>query len=230
MRELGVAGAVAVHKRRSPPLVVVAAADDDSTRLPFCTNSVDFVFAGRALDAAKRQADLAAEAARILKPQAHLALLTASAANAYSLRSLQALLPDLRLLGSREVKTQDGASTLRELLFQKSPSSSSSSASTGVCRFGYGGRRRGGSHRRRRWGGGRAAAVRGVCGGHGEERWGGGDGAGPHVGAVVLPAEQRRGRTMGWSVALTRFLGVEIEKAAAAEYLCPPFRVADFSR
>jgi FkbM family methyltransferase len=134
MRELGVAGAVAVHKGRSPPLVVAAAADDDSstTRLPFGTNSVDFVFAGRALDAAKRQADLAAEAARILKPQAHLALLTASAADAYSLRSLQALLPDLRLLRSREVKTQDGASTLRELLFQKSPSSSSSSTGGGA--------------------------------------------------------------------------------------------------
>jgi hypothetical protein len=73
--------------------------------------------------------------------------------------------------------------------------------------------------RRRRLGlvGGRVAEPerdmrrRGACGGHREERWGGGDGAGPHVGAVVLPAEQRRGRTMRWSVALMRFLGVEIQ-------------------
>jgi hypothetical protein len=79
----------------------------------------------------------------------------------------------------------------------------------GVCRFGYGGRRREGSRRRRRRGGGGQQQFRPTCGGHGEGRWGGGDGAGPHVGAVVLPAEQRRGRTMGWSVALTRFLGVE---------------------
>jgi hypothetical protein len=51
-------------------------------------------------------------------------------------------------------------------------------------------------------------AARAARGGRGlTSRWrrGGGDGAGPHVGAVVLPAEQRRGRTMGWSVALTRF-------------------------
>jgi hypothetical protein len=30
---------------------------------------------------------------------------------------------------------------------------------------------------------------------------------------VVLPAEHRRGRTTGWSVTLTRFLGVEIPLA-----------------
>jgi hypothetical protein len=57
------------------------------------------------------------------------------------------------------------------------------------------------------------------CGASGEGRgrpnlqWrrGGGDGAGPHVGAVVLPAERRGGRTTAWSVALTHFLGVEID-------------------
>nr|TKW36663.1 hypothetical protein SEVIR_2G454300v2 [Setaria viridis] len=120
MRELGVAAAVAVHKKRSPPLVVAG----HDTRLPFNTNSVDFVFAGRALDTAKRPADLATEAARILKPQAHLVLLTSSATDAYSLRSLQALLPALRLLRSRQINAQDDASTLRELVFQKITSSS----------------------------------------------------------------------------------------------------------
>jgi hypothetical protein len=39
---------------------------------------------------------------------------------------------------------------------------------------------------------------------------GGRDGAGPRVGAVVLPAERRGGRTTAWSVALTRFLMVEM--------------------
>jgi hypothetical protein len=43
-------------------------------------------------------------------------------------------------------------------------------------------------------------------------RQGGGDGAGPHVGAVVLPVEQRRGRTMRWSVAPYAFFRVEISE------------------
>ncbi|CAD6222335.1 unnamed protein product [Miscanthus lutarioriparius] len=119
MRELGVAKAVAVARKRAPPLVVAG----DDRRLPFDASSVDFVFAGRALDAAKRPADLAAEAARILKPEGHLVVLTSSAADAYSLRSIQALLPSLRLVRSREIDaTQDGdSSTLRELVFQKNP-------------------------------------------------------------------------------------------------------------
>ncbi|KAK8459643.1 hypothetical protein SEVIR_2G180250v4 [Setaria viridis] len=60
MRELGVAAAVAVPKKRSPPLVVA----NHHTRLPFKTNSVYFVFAGLTLETAKRPANLAAEAAR----------------------------------------------------------------------------------------------------------------------------------------------------------------------
>lgn len=119
MRELGVAKAVAVGRRRAPPLVVAGG----DRRLPFDSSSADFVFAGRALDAAKRPADLAAEAARILKPDGHLVVLTSSAADAYSLRSIQALLPTLRLVQSREIDAQDDgdSSTLRELVFQKNP-------------------------------------------------------------------------------------------------------------
>jgi hypothetical protein len=49
MRELGVAKFVVVHKTCSPPLVVTAA---HNSRLPFDTNSIDFDFAGRALDTA----------------------------------------------------------------------------------------------------------------------------------------------------------------------------------
>uniref|UniRef100_A0ACD5YZK5 Uncharacterized protein n=1 Tax=Avena sativa TaxID=4498 RepID=A0ACD5YZK5_AVESA len=114
LRELGVPGAVAVAKKRAPPLVVAG----DDRRLPFQESSVDFVFAGRALDSSKRPSDLAGEAARILKPEAHLVVLTSSAGDAYSLRSLQALFPSLLLVRSREINGPD-ASTLRELVFQK---------------------------------------------------------------------------------------------------------------
>ncbi|TVU33763.1 hypothetical protein EJB05_15570, partial [Eragrostis curvula] len=72
LRKVDVSGAVAVAKKRSPPLVVAG----DERRLPFESNSVNFVFAGRALDSAKHPSDLAAEAARILKPEAHLVVLT----------------------------------------------------------------------------------------------------------------------------------------------------------
>ncbi|KAF8749373.1 hypothetical protein HU200_012711 [Digitaria exilis] len=130
MRELGVAAAVAVQRKRSPPLVVAG----DDRRLPFNHDSVDFVFAGRALDHAKRPADLAAEAARILKPEAHLVLLTSSAADAYSLRSLQALLPALRLVRSRDIKAQDdAASTLRELVFQKLHAHTNATSANNTC-------------------------------------------------------------------------------------------------
>uniref|UniRef100_A0A0D9X385 Uncharacterized protein n=1 Tax=Leersia perrieri TaxID=77586 RepID=A0A0D9X385_9ORYZ len=111
MRELGVSAAVAVAKKRSPPLVVAG----NDRRLPFPPASVDFVFAGRALDSSKRPSDLAAEAARILRPEGHLVVLTSSAGDAYNLRALQALLPSLRLLRSRQIDD----STLRELVFQK---------------------------------------------------------------------------------------------------------------
>ena len=59
LRELGVFGAVAVAKKRSPPLTVAGS----DHQLPFPDSSVDFIFAGRALDSSKRQADLATEAA-----------------------------------------------------------------------------------------------------------------------------------------------------------------------
>ena len=114
LRELGVSGAVAVAKKRSPPLAVAG----DDRRLPFPASAVDFVFAGRALDASKRPSDLSREAARILKPEGHLVVLTSSAGDAYSRRSLQALFPSLRLVLSREINGPD-ASTLRELIFQK---------------------------------------------------------------------------------------------------------------
>ena len=65
---------------------LVVAGDDRC--LPFDSSFVDFVFAGCALDAAKRPADLATEATRILKPEGHLVVLTSSAADAYNLRSI----------------------------------------------------------------------------------------------------------------------------------------------
>ncbi|GJN33496.1 hypothetical protein PR202_gb22105 [Eleusine coracana subsp. coracana] len=129
LRELGVSAAVAVAKKRAPPLVVAG----NERRLPFHDSSVDFVFAGRALDSAKRPSDLAAEAARILKPQGHLVLLTSSAADAYSVRSLQALLPSLRLLRSRDISGPDDSSPpLRELVFHKLFHDTPTSSSLGV--------------------------------------------------------------------------------------------------
>ncbi|OEL32552.1 hypothetical protein BAE44_0006429 [Dichanthelium oligosanthes] len=123
LRELGVVGAVA----------------GDGHRLPFPDSSVDFVLAGRALDNSKRQADLASEAARVMKPDGHLVVLTSGASDAYSLRSLQALLPSLRLLRSRVINGADG-STLQELVFRKhvdisttSGSSSNGNNSAGNC-------------------------------------------------------------------------------------------------
>ncbi|KAF8721384.1 hypothetical protein HU200_023096 [Digitaria exilis] len=127
LRELGVVGAVAVAKEGSPPLAVAG----DDHRLPFPDDSVDFVFAGRALDDSKRQAELASEAARVVKPDGHghLVVLTSGASDAYSLRSLQALLPSLRLLRSRVIKGHDG-STLRELVFRKHADISATSMSS----------------------------------------------------------------------------------------------------
>jgi ubiquinone/menaquinone biosynthesis C-methylase UbiE len=88
----------------------------DDRYLPFDTSSIDFVFVGRALVAAKHPTDLAIEAAWILKPEGHLVMLTSSAADAYRLRSIQALLPSLRLVRSREIDSQDDdSSTLQEL-------------------------------------------------------------------------------------------------------------------
>ncbi|RCV45227.1 hypothetical protein SEVIR_9G440600v4 [Setaria viridis] len=127
LRELGVVGAVAVAGERAPPLAVAG----DDRRLPFPDSSVDFVFAGRALDFSRRQADLAGEAARIVKPDGHghLVVLTSGASDAYSLRSLQALLPSLRLLRSRVINGADG-STLRELVFRKHAGISTTSRSS----------------------------------------------------------------------------------------------------
>jgi FkbM family methyltransferase len=125
LRELGVFGAIAVAKKRSPPLAVAGS----HHQLPFPDSSVDFIFAGRALDSSKCQADLATEAARIMKLDGHLVVLTSGARDAYSLRSLQALFPSLGLLRSREANGRDG-STLRELVFRKHTGISSSTTST----------------------------------------------------------------------------------------------------
>uniref|UniRef100_R7WB32 Uncharacterized protein n=1 Tax=Aegilops tauschii TaxID=37682 RepID=R7WB32_AEGTA len=93
LQELGLAGAVPVARRSSPPLAVAG----DDRRLPFESSSVHFVSTGHALDSSKRPSNLAGEAAPIFKPEVHLVMLTSNAGDAYSLRSLQALCPSLRL-------------------------------------------------------------------------------------------------------------------------------------
>ncbi|XP_062213465.1 uncharacterized protein LOC133914365 [Phragmites australis] len=128
LRELGVVGAVAVAQKRSPPLAVAGS----DRHLPFPDSSVDFFFVGRALDSSKRPTDLAGEAARIMKPNGHLVVLTSGASDAYNLRSLQALLPSLRLLRSREINGLDGF-TLRELVFRKHAGISTTTISASNC-------------------------------------------------------------------------------------------------
>jgi SAM-dependent methyltransferase len=130
LRELGVVGAVAVSRKGSPPLAV--ASGDDRT-LPFPYSTVDLVFADRALDASKSPADLAGEAARIVKPDGYLAVLKSGIGDAYNLWSLQALLPSLRLLKSREIDGLDGRSMLRELVFRKHTTTSSAGNSARNC-------------------------------------------------------------------------------------------------
>jgi FkbM family methyltransferase len=130
LRELGVIGAVAVSRKGSRPFAV--ASGNDRT-LPFSDSTVDLVFADRALDASRSPADLAGEAARIVKPDGHLVVLTSGAGDGYSLRSLQALLPSLRLLKSREIDGPDGRSTLRELVFRKHTTTSSTGNSARNC-------------------------------------------------------------------------------------------------
>ncbi|KAL6648302.1 hypothetical protein ACP70R_012526 [Stipagrostis hirtigluma subsp. patula] len=132
LRELGVVGAVAVARKRYPPLAVAG----NDRHLPFPDSSVEFVFAGRALDSSKRPADLAGEAARIMRPDGHLVVHNSGATNAYSLRSLQLLLPSLRLLRLREINGPDGSS-LRELVFRKHADAgiSASPASASNCTY-----------------------------------------------------------------------------------------------
>jgi SAM-dependent methyltransferase len=117
LRELGVVGAVAVSRKA----------------LPFPDSTVDLVFADRALDASKSPADLAGEAARIVKPDGYLAVLKSGIGDAYNLWSLQALLPSLRLLKSREIDGLDGRSMLRELVFRKHTTTSSAGNSARNC-------------------------------------------------------------------------------------------------
>nr|XP_010921054.1 uncharacterized protein LOC105044755 [Elaeis guineensis] len=116
LKEIGVPDAVGVAKKKAAPLVV---SGGDLLHLPFRNGTFDFIFAGRSLDRSKRPADLAAEIERKLKPEGLLAVLTASAGDAYSLHSLVDLFPSCQKLRSREIEGPDSSSALREIVFQK---------------------------------------------------------------------------------------------------------------
>ncbi|XP_026665992.2 LOW QUALITY PROTEIN: uncharacterized protein LOC103721505 [Phoenix dactylifera] len=116
LKEIGVLDAVGVAKKKAPPLVV---AGGDLLHLPFRNGTFDFVFAGRSLDRSKRLAHLASEIVRTLKPDGFLAVLTASAGNAYSLHSLIDLFPSFWKLRFRKLDGPDSSSAIHEIVFQK---------------------------------------------------------------------------------------------------------------
>ncbi|KAJ6822884.1 uncharacterized protein M6B38_385580 [Iris pallida] len=117
LKEIGVPDSVGVSKNPSPPLVVSAG---DPFRLPFVNTSFDFVFAGRSIDASSRPSDLASELVRVLRADGFLVVLTTSAADPYSLGSLQDLFPRCRKVRLREINGPASSDhPLREIVFQK---------------------------------------------------------------------------------------------------------------
>ncbi|XP_078159740.1 methyltransferase [Carex rostrata] len=115
LKEIGVSDAIGVAKKKSLPLV----RQGNPFNLPFSEGEFDFVFAGCALDRSKRPADLAAEIARVVKPQGFVIIHTTSAQDLYSLTSLQVLFPGHDPIKSRKIKGPDSSITLREIIIQK---------------------------------------------------------------------------------------------------------------
>ncbi|KAJ6802602.1 uncharacterized protein M6B38_192535 [Iris pallida] len=117
LKEIGVSDSIGVSKEPSPPLV--SAASTEPFRLRFASGSFDFVLIGRSIDASNHPSDLASEFARVLRTDGFLVVLTASAADSYSLGSLQDLFPHCRKVRSREINGPDSSDPLREIVFQK---------------------------------------------------------------------------------------------------------------
>ncbi|WOL16313.1 hypothetical protein Cni_G25100 [Canna indica] len=111
LRDIGVSDSVG-----APPLVV---AGGNPIRLPFQNGTFDFVFAGRSLDRSQQPSDLSVEIARMLRPHSFLVVLTASAGDAHSIRSLADLFPSCITVRSRDISSPDPAEPLREFVFQK---------------------------------------------------------------------------------------------------------------
>ncbi|KAG6510189.1 uncharacterized protein LOC121974921 [Zingiber officinale] len=116
LKEIGVSDAVGVARKRAPPLVV---AGGDPLRLPFKNATFDFILVGQSQDHSKQPVDIAAEIERTLMPHGFLAVLTASAADAYSLQSLAQLFPGFINVRAREINYSDSPISLREVVFRK---------------------------------------------------------------------------------------------------------------
>lgn len=116
LKEIGVLNSVGVSKKASKPLVL----SGESHRVPFPSNSFDFVFSGGGkLDDSKRAADFAAEIVRTLKPEG-FAVVHIKAKDTYSFNSFLSLFNCCSLLTIRDI---DGFEPLipriREMVLKK---------------------------------------------------------------------------------------------------------------
>lgn len=115
LKEIGVADAIGISKKRFPPLVL----DGDILHQPFGNNTFDFIFSSLILDRTPRPVELAREMVRVLKPKGILVLITASAGDLYSLHSLEVLFDCCKIVRTREIGSFDSSKLTREIIFQK---------------------------------------------------------------------------------------------------------------
>ncbi|PKA67118.1 hypothetical protein AXF42_Ash004610 [Apostasia shenzhenica] len=115
LKEIGVADAVGIAKKKSPPLVIAG----DIFHQPFGNYTFDFVFAGCIFDLTRRPATLTDEIVRVLKPEGFVVLLTVSAGDLYSLHSLEDMFSCCKKVRSKEIESPDSPKLLREMVFQK---------------------------------------------------------------------------------------------------------------
>ncbi|KAJ0978342.1 hypothetical protein J5N97_013816 [Dioscorea zingiberensis] len=117
LKEIGVPDAAGISRTRAPPLV----SSGNLYRQPFKNGTFDFVFSTNLIEQSPRPVDLAAEISRTLKPEGFIAVHTASAGDAYSLRSLLDLFPSCRLIRAHEIDGPLPSTKLREIILQKLP-------------------------------------------------------------------------------------------------------------
>ncbi|KAH7667502.1 24-methylenesterol C-methyltransferase protein [Dioscorea alata] len=119
LKEIGVSNTVGISRTRSLPLVV----SGNLYSQPFKNASFDFIFSVNHIEHSPRPVDLVAEISRTLKPEGFIAIHTASAGDAYSLRSILDLFPSCRLVRSHEIDGSISSMKLREIILQKQPGS-----------------------------------------------------------------------------------------------------------
>lgn len=104
LREIGISDSTGVYKKAAKPLVV---SEQAPGRLPFGNNTFDFIFSGGGrLDRSAKQAALAAEVARTLKPKGLFVVHTVSK-DEYCFNSFIHLFDFCELVASREMEGFD---------------------------------------------------------------------------------------------------------------------------